>query len=178
MDIRNGDEMMISELDAYIATMNSWCRLDKTVAQGDVAKEMLRAGVTLANSKGLFFIPEAKEQRQAKARSEASRSVISHEPLAMSLMKIDQNRMDQVIQEAIERATDNPRWQRAIARAKIELESNPYLHWDGQALLILSPSNEIYEANGTCQCQAYMSGQPCWHRAAARIVERNSATSQ
>jgi hypothetical protein len=46
------------------------------------------------------------------------------------------------------------------------------MHYDGHALIILSPSNEIYEANGACQCRAFKNHQPCWHRAAARIVER------
>jgi hypothetical protein len=64
---------------------------------------------------------------------------------------------------------DCPSWQ--------ELQSNPYMEWQDGALLILSPSNEIYEANGTCQCRAYLSGYPCWHRAAARIVERYKETS-
>jgi hypothetical protein len=46
------------------------------------------------------------------------------------------------------------------------------MHIDGDALLILSGSNEIYRANGTCQCKAFSHGQPCWHRAAARLIER------
>ncbi len=88
------------------------------------------------------------------------------------MMNIDQNRMGEVIQEAFDRATGSKRWQTAIAKAKAQLESNPYLHFDGEALLILSDSNEIYRANGTCQCKAFAKGQPCWHRAAARLVER------
>lgn len=178
LDVRNGAEMMVSELDAYIATMNSWCRLDQNSAQCDVMKEMLCAGVTLANSKGIFFIPEAKGQRQAKAQTETAHvSHLSRETPSVPSTKTDQSQMEQVIQEAVEKAVGNLRWQRAIARAKVELESNPYIHFDGQALLILSPSNEIYEANGMCQCKAYTSGQPCWHRAAARIVERYNETS-
>jgi hypothetical protein len=39
---------------------------------------------------------------------------------------------------------------------------------DGDNLLVLSPSNEIYRANCTCECKAFTLGQPCWHRAAAR----------
>jgi hypothetical protein len=80
--------------------------------------------------------------------------------------------MQQVIQEAFDKVANSRRWQMAIARAKGELESNPYMHWNGVALVVLSSSNEIYEANGTCQCKAYRHGQPCWHRAAARLVER------
>jgi len=87
------------------------------------------------------------------------------------MMNLNQDRMQQVIAEAFDK-TNNLRWQMAIAKAGRELESNPYIHYDGHALLILSPSGEIYSANGTCQCKAYQHGQPYWHRAAARLVER------
>jgi len=93
------------------------------------------------------------------------------------MMNIDQDRMQQVIQQAFDRATGNQRWEKAIVRAKQQLESNPYMHFDGGALLVLSESGEIYRANGTCQCKAYANGQPCWHRAAARLVERYNEAS-
>lgn len=88
------------------------------------------------------------------------------------MLNLDQARMGQVIQEAFDKAASDKRWQRAIVRAKVEFECNPYLHWTGDALLILSPSNELYSANGTCQCRAYTSGQACWHRAASRLMQR------
>jgi hypothetical protein len=92
-------------------------------------------------------------------------------------MNIDQNRMQQVVQEAFDKVASSRRWQTAIVKAKQQLEENPYMHFDGRALLILSPSGEIYSANGTCQCKAYEQGQPCWHRAAARLIERYNETS-
>lgn len=88
------------------------------------------------------------------------------------MMNVDAERMQAVIQEAFDKVNGNRRWQTAIAKAKQQLETNPYIHFDGAALLILSDSNEIYRANGTCQCKAYANGKPCWHRAAARLVER------
>jgi hypothetical protein len=88
------------------------------------------------------------------------------------MVSIDQDRMQQVAQEAFNRVSGNRRWEMAIAKAKAELESNPYMHFDGQSLLILSPSGEIYSANGSCQCKAFANSQPCWHRAAARLVQR------
>lgn len=88
------------------------------------------------------------------------------------MMSIDQDRMQQVAQEAFNKASGNRKWEVAIAKAKQQLESNPFMHFDGRALLILSPSGEIYTANGSCQCKAFAKGQPCWHRAAARLVER------
>jgi hypothetical protein len=92
-------------------------------------------------------------------------------------VNINQDRMQQVAQDAFNRASGNRRWETAIAKAKAQLETNPYMHFDGHALLILSPSGEIYEANGACQGQAFQRGQPCWHRAAARLVKRYNETS-
>jgi hypothetical protein len=90
------------------------------------------------------------------------------------MMNLNSIKLDEVIQAAFDKAMsagkNSLRWQTAIAKAKQQLESNPFLHFDGDALLILSDSNEIYRANGSCQCRAYANGQPCWHRAAARIV--------
>lgn len=93
------------------------------------------------------------------------------------MQNLDQDRIQEVAEEAFDKVSGNRRWEMAIAKAKAQLESNPYMHFDGQSLLILSPSGEIYTANGTCQCKAYQSSQPCWHRAAARLVERYNATS-
>lgn len=93
------------------------------------------------------------------------------------MMNIDQDRMQQVIQQAFDRVSGNRRWEKAIVRAKQQLESNPYMHFDGEGLLVLGESGEIYRASGTCQCKAFANGQPCWHRAAARLIERYNETS-
>jgi hypothetical protein len=93
------------------------------------------------------------------------------------MQSLDQDKMQQVAQEAFEKVSGNRRWETAIAKAKAQLETNPYIHFDGQSLLILSSSDEIYTANGTCQCKAFKSGQPCWHRAAARLIKRYNETS-
>ncbi|OLE51285.1 MAG: hypothetical protein AUG51_23980 [Acidobacteria bacterium 13_1_20CM_3_53_8] len=87
------------------------------------------------------------------------------------MLNIDQDRMEQIIQEAFDRVSGNRRWQTAIVKANRQIEENPYMHFDGSALLILSDSGEIYSANGSCQCRAYQEGFPCWHRAASRLVQ-------
>jgi hypothetical protein len=92
-------------------------------------------------------------------------------------MNINSAKLEQIVMEAFDKVSGNRRWEAAIVRAKQQLESNPYLHFDGDALLILSPSNEIYRANGICQCKAFKLGQPCWHRAAARLVKRYNETA-
>jgi hypothetical protein len=93
------------------------------------------------------------------------------------MMNIDRDKIQQVAQEAFDKVSGDRRWEAAIAKAKAQLETNPYMHFDGRSLLILSPSGEIYTANGVCQCKAYANGKPCWHRAAARLVERYNETS-
>jgi hypothetical protein len=93
------------------------------------------------------------------------------------MLNIEQAKLEEVAQEAFDKVPNSRRWQTAIGKAKLQIESNPYLHLDGDALLILSPSNEIYRANGTCQCKAFEKGFPCWHRAAARLVKRYNETA-
>ncbi|HST51848.1 MAG TPA: hypothetical protein VLJ61_07530 [Pyrinomonadaceae bacterium] len=92
-------------------------------------------------------------------------------------MNIDQIKLERVTRDAFDKVSGNRRWETAIVKAKQQIESNPYLHFDGQSLLILSPSGEIYTADGSRQCKAYEQGFPCWHRAAARLVKRYNETS-
>ena len=93
------------------------------------------------------------------------------------MLQVNTEQFKQVVEAALHKAGDSKRWTKAIVRAAIEIEVNPYMEWKDGSLLILSPSNEIYEANGTCGCKAFKSGQPCWHRAAARLVQRYNETS-
>ena len=67
------------------------------------------------------------------------------------------------------------RWFTAIEKAVAEIESNPFMHYDTeqQHLILLSQvTNKTYETNETCQCKAYYVGNPCYHRAAARLLRR------
>jgi hypothetical protein len=97
---------------------------------------------------------------------------LTREKERREMMNLNEEKMATVIREAFDKVTGSRRWQTAIAKAKQQIEENPYMSYDGHALLVLSPSGEIYTANGTCQCRAFEQGVPCWHRAAARLVER------
>ncbi len=92
------------------------------------------------------------------------------------MLDITAERLQEVAQDAFDACQGKrlgDRWQRAIAKAKQQLENNPFIHDAGASLLILSPDSlQIYEANGVCQCKAYAQGWPCWHRAAYRLVRR------
>ena len=85
--------------------------------------------------------------------------------IADSLSKIEQTVTD---------AQTKKRWINAIAKAAAEIEQNGvFMTWqeDDHSLLIWSQkSNNIYTANGVCQCRAFEQGSPCFHRAAARLV--------
>ncbi len=103
---------------------------------------------------------------------------------AFEMLNLNLQKLDEVALAAFGEATekggrDARRWQTAIAKAKRQLEENPYIHDEGDALLILSPESlEIYHSNGTCQCKAYQSAKfPCWHRAAHRLVRREQEFS-
>lgn len=93
----------------------------------------------------------------------------------------NQERFNKIVSNALEAAitnakteTDAKRWARAIEKAVEKIEEQPeWLHYDETEnyLLIWSQtSGEIYSSNGVCQCKAYQQKQPCWHRAAARLV--------
>lgn len=79
--------------------------------------------------------------------------------------------LSQVVDRAMQDAADHPRWIAAITKAVVEVLSNPLIaRQDGHLLVASRSTTAIYAANGTCQCEAYQHGQPCWHRAAARLV--------
>lgn len=65
------------------------------------------------------------------------------------------------------------RWINAIAKAAREIENNgEFMTWmpETKSLVIWSQqSNAIHAANGVCDCEAYLRGFPCFHRAAARL---------
>lgn len=72
---------------------------------------------------------------------------------------------------------DAKRWIRAIAKAVVEIENNPFITWqpETKSILILSQqSGEIYTANGICGCKAFNqpTPMPCYHRAIAQLIIR------
>lgn len=91
---------------------------------------------------------------------------------------IDREKLAEIAADAIAKLNPNDatdkRWVKAITKALCEIERNPYLTWqaDSRSLLILSDSGRIYTANGTCECKAFEAGQPCYHRALARLMLR------
>ncbi len=75
------------------------------------------------------------------------------------------------VEQAVTDPQTKKRWINAIAKAVVEIEENGvFMTWQeaDKSLLIWSQkSNNIYAANGVCQCRAFEQGSPCFHRAAA-----------
>jgi hypothetical protein len=77
--------------------------------------------------------------------------------------------------DALERTADDPRWREAVATGYdrlLHFDAVQYNH-DNHTMLVPSATSDThYHANGACQCEAYHHGQPCHHRAMARLVRR------
>jgi hypothetical protein len=70
-------------------------------------------------------------------------------------------------------AAGNQRWLNAIDAAWEHLLQADEIDFQPEtgALLYRSESGQVYTANGTCQCIAYQRGEPCKHRAGAKLVK-------
>jgi len=92
---------------------------------------------------------------------------------------LDKEKLGAIVADAIvkvhQSGKDVKRWVNAIAKATVEIENNPFMTWlpqEKHLVLWSQKSSNIYEANGTCSCRAYEQGFPCYHRAAARLIQR------
>ena len=75
---------------------------------------------------------------------------------------------------ALTAVTGQARWTNAVEVGADWLYQQDEVSYDAEThtLIVNSPSGATYTANGSCQCQAFAAGQPCWHRAAARVLRR------
>jgi hypothetical protein len=88
-------------------------------------------------------------------------------------MQLNPDRLTAVIAYAKEKSASNEACLRAIDRAvKMLIEREWYFDFATGALTIWG-SNQVYHANGVCQCAAYSAGHLlCKHRIAARLLVR------
>jgi hypothetical protein len=89
------------------------------------------------------------------------------------MLNLNPTTLAAVVDQARTSAAEHPRWLHAIDRAVVELLDNPYIErGELHGIVVMSSTSaNLYSANGTCTCEAYKFGQPCWHRAAARLVK-------
>jgi hypothetical protein len=76
------------------------------------------------------------------------------------------------IAEAAKARTNDKRWHNAIDKAVAGVESGWWVItelYDG--VIVTTETGATYHANGSCQCRAYELGQPCKHRALARLLD-------
>lgn len=91
------------------------------------------------------------------------------------MIEINEAKLNEVVETALGKVKNDKRWTNAIVRGeKLLTDSNPYLHFDGERLVILSDSGQVYIANGVCQCAAFKAGFACKHRAAFGLMKRYS----
>lgn len=72
---------------------------------------------------------------------------------------------------AREECAADKRWLNAINRAALNLEACQW-QFDGIVFIVKSATEDIHY-NVTpdgCECKAFLSGKPCWHRAARRLL--------
>jgi hypothetical protein len=94
----------------------------------------------------------------------------------------NKQKFETIVSEAIIATATNARNERSVARwiraiekaAELVETQSEFITWNEaeKAVLILNvETNGIYEANGSCQCQAYLQGMPCKHRALAKLLK-------
>src|SRR5215207_7648860 len=88
----------------------------------------------------------------------------------------DDKTLAQLTEAALRQAGGGRRWRNAFARAAEMIRGGALMHWTGGSLLVLSDSGRVYEAGAACQCEAFLRGRPCKHRAAYRLVRLYNAT--
>ena len=85
-------------------------------------------------------------------------------------MQINQAKFNEVAAEA-EARTNDKRWQNAIDKACADVTSGWWVITElADSIAVTTESGATYYANGSCQCKAFELGQPCKHRALARLI--------
>src|SRR5262249_55375648 len=93
-------------------------------------------------------------------------------------MQINKVQFAQVVETAKAKAANSPAWVRAIERAAEGILSGELIVTTLAHGALVTSANGSYMANGSCACRAAQYGhKECYHRAAARLVERYEAAS-
>ena len=80
------------------------------------------------------------------------------------------------LREARVQAAEHQAWLNAINKAALYLAGDQW-QFDGETLIITSATTAgaryVVSAH-SCECKAFAAGRPCWHRAAARLLEKSA----
>ena len=79
------------------------------------------------------------------------------------------------LREARVQAAEHQAWLNAINKASLYLSTGDW-QVDGEILSIGSATTgaRYHVTAHTCACKAFAGGRPCWHRAAARLLEKSA----
>ena len=80
------------------------------------------------------------------------------------------------LREARIQAATHQSWLNAINKASLYLSTGDW-QFDGEVLSITSATTDGARYHVTaqrCECKAFAAGRPCWHRAAARLLEKSA----
>jgi hypothetical protein len=84
---------------------------------------------------------------------------------------IDRARFAAVVATA-KAQTTNKRWLAAIDKAVAGVVSGWWIITElADCVAVTTETGKTYFANGVCQCEAFKNGQPCKHRALARLLD-------
>lgn len=90
-------------------------------------------------------------------------------------MQINIQKFNEVA-EAAKAGTSDKRWQRAIDKAVAGVVSGWWIITElADGVMVTTETGSTYHTNGSCQCRAFELGQPCKHRALARLIEMYNA---
>ena len=91
---------------------------------------------------------------------------------AIVTQAVNRSTVGAALQEARRQCGQHLRWLNALKRAALNLEACPW-QFDGETLVIHSATDSAtrytVDAKG-CGCKAAQKGNPCWHRAARRLL--------
>ena len=91
---------------------------------------------------------------------------------AMVAQSVNRQSVGAALQQARKECGQHLRWLNALNRAALNLEACPW-QFDGDVLVIASASDGssryTVDVHG-CGCRAAQKGNPCWHRAARRLL--------
>lgn len=85
-------------------------------------------------------------------------------------MEINIQKFNEVA-SAAKASINDKRWQAAVDKAVAGIVSGWWIVTElHDGVLVTTETGNSYHANGICSCEAFNNGQPCKHRALARLL--------
>lgn len=87
---------------------------------------------------------------------------------------LDSDTFDRAVADALNETGGESRQVNAVERAIKMLDNNPHVDFTNGVLLVVSDTSfNVYEVTADeCQCESYLYGKPCKHKAAHDLLSR------